>query len=79
MARNITAKNPEKAFMKGLSELKVRDIPAVREALYKILRVSTPQSFRNYANGKVQNLDIDKARQIEALFAAYGVANPWGL
>lgn len=79
MARIITAKNPEKAFQKGLSELKVRDLPEVREALYRILRVTTPQGFRNYANGKVQNLDVDKARQIEALFASYGIANPWGL
>lgn len=79
MARTITAKNPDKAFMKGLSELKVKDLPDVREALYKILRVTTPQGFRNYANGKVQTLDVDKARQIEALFAAYGVSSPWGL
>ena len=76
MARIITAKNPEKAFQKGLSELKVKDLPDVREALYRILRVTTPQGFRNYANGKVQNLDVDKARQIEALFAAYGVQIP---
>lgn len=79
MARIITAKNPEKAFQKGLSELKVKDLPEVREALYRILRVTTPQGFRNYANGKVMNLDVDKARQIESLFASYGIANPWGL
>ena len=79
MARIITAKNPEKAFQKGLSELKVKDLPDVREALYRILRVTTPQGFRNYANGKVMNLDVDKARQIEALFASYGITNPWGL
>ena len=42
MARIITAKNPEKAFLKGLSELKVKDLPDVREALYRILRVTTP-------------------------------------
>ena len=79
MARVITKKNPEKAFLKGLSELKVKDLPEVREALYRILRVTTPQGVRNYANGKVQNLDVDKARQIEALFAALGVTNPWGI
>lgn len=79
MAREITKKNPEKAFQKGLSEIKIKDLPEVREALYKICRVSTPQGFRNYANGKVQNLDVEKARQIQALFAAYGVTNPWGL
>lgn len=79
MTKNITKSNPEKAFKKGLSEIKMKDLPEVREALYKILRVTTPQSFRNYASGKVQNLDVDKARQIEALFAGYGVTNPWGL
>jgi hypothetical protein len=80
MAKNSTRPtNPEKAFRKGLSELRGKDLPAAREALYRILRVTTPQGFRNYANGKVQNLDVDKARQIEALFSSYGVANPWGL
>lgn len=79
MARIITAKNPDKAFLKGLSELKVKDLPDVREALYRILQVTSAQSFRNYSNGKVKNLDVDKARQIEALFASYGIANPWGL
>lgn len=73
------SQNPGKAFMKGLSELKVKDLPIVREALYGILQVNTPQGFRNYANGLVKNLDVDKARQIETLFDSYGVANPWGL
>ena len=79
MARTITAKNPDKAFLKGLNELKVKDLPDVREALYKILRITTAQHFRNYANGKVQTLDVEKAKQIETLFASYGVSNPWGL
>ena len=79
MARTITKRNPEKAFKKGLSELKVKDLPEAREALYRILRVTTRQGFLNYMNGKVLTLDVDKARQIEALFASYGVANPWGL
>jgi len=79
MARVITKPNPDKAFKKGLSELRVKDLPAVRESLYKILRVTTRQGFLNYQNGKVQTLDVDKAKQIEALFASYGIANPWGL
>ena len=79
MEREITKPNPEKAFKKGLSELKVKDLPAVREELYRILRITTAQSFRNYASGKVSTLDVEKARQIEALFASYGVTEPWGL
>jgi len=79
MARTITKPNPEKAFKKGLSELKVKDLPEVREAIYRILEITTAQSFRNYASGKVQTLDVEKARQIEALFLSYGITNPWGL
>ena len=78
MTTTITP-NPAKAFQRGLRELKVKDVPEVRDALMPILGVGTLQSLRNYANGLVQNLDVDKARQIEALFASYGVTNPWGL
>ena len=71
--------NPEKAFQRGLREIKVKDQPAVKNALMDILGVSTRQAVRNYANGVVQNLDIDKAMRIAALFESYGVSNPWGL
>lgn len=79
MERNTSTINPARAFKKGLSELKVKDVPAVRARLARILGVTTNVSINNYANGKVQTLDVDKARQIEALFASYGVASPWGL
>ena len=79
MARVITKPDPEKAFKKGLSELRGKDLPEAREALYRILRVTTPQGFRNYVNGKVKNLTYERRDQIAALFASYGVANPWGL
>lgn len=74
-----TTAAPGKAFKKGLDELKVKDLPDVKLALFRILGITTMQSFRNYSNGKVQNLDVDKAKQIEALFASYGISNPWGL
>ena len=70
---------PEKAFRKGLSELRGKDLPEVREALFRILGITTSASYNNYASGRTKNLDVDKARQIEALFAAYGITNPWGL
>ena len=71
--------NPNKAFRKGLREIKVKDAPDVRAAIFGILGVSTKQSFANYANGKMVNLDVDKARQIESLFASYGVTDCWGI
>lgn len=78
-AKHKTAGAPGKAFKKGLDELKVKDLPEVRQSLFRILGITTMQSFRNYSNGKVLNLDVDKAKQIEALFASYGISNPWGL
>lgn len=80
MARICTRpQNPEKAFKKGLSELKVKDLPQAREAISRILGITTGASFNNYASGRVKNLDVDKARQIGDLFASYGIASPWGL
>ena len=71
--------NPSKAFRKGLREIRVKDVPEVRAAIYRILGITTKQSFGYYANGCMVNLDVDKARQIESLFASYGVTDCWGL
>jgi len=79
MEKEARQPNPAKAFKKGLSEIKYKDLPEVRKNLMSILKVTTMQSVRNYANGLVDNLDVDKARQIEDLFASYGVKHPWGL
>lgn len=68
-----------KAFRRGLRELKVKDVPAVKTAIIAILGITTDASFNNYASGRVKNLDVDKAAQISDLFARYGVSKPWGL
>ena len=40
MARIATKpRNPAKAFKKGLAELKIKDLPVVREALFGILGI----------------------------------------
>lgn len=69
---------PSRAFRKGLRELKVKDQKEVRAGIYRILGVTTKQSFQNYSGGRVKTLDVVKARQIEDLFAAYGVTDCWG-
>ena len=56
-----------RAFRKGLSEVRVKDVPEVKTELMEILGVTTKQSFIRYADGKVANLDVEKARRIEAL------------
>lgn len=67
-----------RAFRKGLSEVRVKDVPEVKAELMEILGVTTKQSFIRYANGNVANLDVEKARKIEALFERYGVVDCWG-
>ena len=74
-----TSINTSKAFRKGLREIKVKDAGEVRDGIMRILGVTTKQSLYNYANGKTVNPDVDKARQIEALFASYGVTDCWGI
>ena len=67
-----------RAFRKGLSEVRVKDVPAVKAEIMDILGVTTKLSFIRYADGKVANLDVEKARKIEAVFARYGIENCWG-
>ena len=67
-----------RSFRKGLAELRVKDVPAVKAAIYNILGVTTKQSFIRYASGRATTLDVDKARRIEELFIKYGVNEPWG-
>ena len=73
MERNTSTINPSRAFRKGLSELRVKDVPAVRSRVERILGITTNVSFNNYASGRVKTLDVDKARQIEEVFSFYGV------
>ena len=68
-----------RAFQKGLGEVKAKDLPAVRAEIMALLGVTSQVSFRNYANGKVQTLDIEKYEGIDQVFKRYGVASPWGL
>lgn len=73
-----TTNNTSKAFAKGLREIKVKDAADVRAAIFQILGIKSKQSFTYYAKGRAVNLDVIKARQIESLFASYGVTDCWG-
>lgn len=69
---------PTRAFAKGLRELRVKDVEAARAEIMAALEVNTAQSLRNYARGLKKSLDVEKAANIAAIFARYGVADPWG-
>lgn len=78
MSKEASTITVTRAFRKGLAELKVKDVPAVKAGISEILGITTKQSFIRYADGRVANLDIEKAKRIEELFSSYGVASCWG-
>lgn len=67
-----------RAFRKGLRELRVADVPAVKERIKAVLGIKTKQSLTRYASGKA-TLDVVKAARIADIFAEYGVADCWGI
>lgn len=66
-----------RSFRRGLRELRVKDVEAVKAAVAAELGVTTRQSFAGYRDGK-RLLDVCKATAIEKIFARYGVSDPWG-
>ena len=72
-----TVNTPSKSFRKGLREVKVGDVSAVREELKTALGITTRQSLTAYADGK-RILDVETATRVEAVFLKYNVSSPWG-
>ena len=70
--------NPTKAFLKGLRELRVMDVESCKADIMAALEINNPVSFRNYSRG-LNGLDVDKFARIQAVFAKYGVKDPWGI
>lgn len=66
-----------KSFRKGLREVKVKDLQAVKADIRDILGVYSRQAFAKYSNGLLI-LDVMKAEAISKAFAKYGVTNCWG-
>lgn len=67
----------ERAFRKGLQELRVKDVAEARAKIAAVLGVTTKQSMTRYSLGRA-NLDVVKAAQIAEIFRQYGVENCWG-
>ena len=79
MKATTTKPNTARAFAKGMRELRFKDMAAARADLMTALGINNQQSLRNYAKGLVKNLDVDKAAKVQAVFAKYGVREPWGI
>jgi len=67
----------EKAFRKGLRELRVREVQEVKAELYAVLGINNRTSFVAYADGR-QSLPVEKYMGIERVFRAHGIEDCWG-
>lgn len=65
------------AFTKGLSQLKVCDVPAVKAEIMSALGITTNVSWINRRSGKIEP-KISEARAIEEIFAKRGITDVWG-
>lgn len=72
-----TVKRTEKAFQKGLNNLRMIDYLPVKREIYTILGISARQTFKAYAEGR-RELDVDKYNRIEKVFHDHGVKDCWG-
>jgi len=64
-------------FRRGLSMLRVYQVPKATEALKKAIGVKNRQALEHYANGKVQ-LKVDKYNAVLKVFKSYGIDTPFG-
>lgn len=65
------------SFEKGWSQVKNRDIKAVREKLMKALNITTRAAFCNRRRGAVEP-KFSEISAVEAVFAEYGITKVWG-
>lgn len=66
-----------KSFNKGLREVPHGKIKEAAEKLKNALGITSGLGFRNRRNGKIDHT-IGDCQKIEAVFAEYGVTDPWG-
>lgn len=67
-----------KSFAKGLREVKVGDYKEVVRKLKKAIGINNRVSFAKWRDGKIAVLDYEIEAKIKAVFAKYGVMDPWG-
>ena len=66
-----------KSFKKGLREVPYGRVKEVKAQLAEALGIKSRAGLDNRIRGLVEHSVADCMR-IEAVFAQYGIANPWG-
>ena len=66
-----------KSFMRGLREVPYGRVKEVRAKLAETLGLKSRVGLDNRIRGRV-NHSVADCMKIEAVFAEYGIENPWG-
>jgi hypothetical protein len=61
----------------GFSQVRQKDIPAVRKKIMNTLGITTRSSWSARLNGTVEP-KVSEAKAIESIFASYGINEVWG-
>lgn len=65
------------SFNEGFSQVKRKDLPAVKQAIMEAIGIRTRASWLSRLNGKVEP-KVSEAEAIEAIFKQYGITKVWG-
>lgn len=65
------------SFKKGWREIPQGKVKEFTEKIKRKLGISSGLAFRNRRDGKVEHTVVE-CQLIEAVFAEYGVTDPWG-
>ena len=64
-------------FSYGINQLRINQKEEAVKSIMAILGITTKAQYHNYRRG-TQKLSVDKAVEIEKLFASYGIKECWG-
>lgn len=68
---------PEYSFKRGISQVKVKDLGAVRTEIMSALGITSRMGYNQRLNGKIEPR-VSEAEAIEKIFAKYGIKDVWG-
>lgn len=77
MDNNLKEKKEICSFQVGMSNLRMKDVKAVREKIMYALHINTNPSFFYRLNGLITHTQADRWA-IEKIFHEYGVTEIWG-
>ena len=65
------------SFERGFRQVRVYDMPEVREKIISALGIASRASWAKRLYGRIVP-NVDEAKEIEKIFAEYGIKGVWG-